>query len=145
MPAPGTGGPVQAGSTVYFHYVMSADGKVQLDTRMRGPLTHVMGSGKMFGAFERGITGMRPLEKKTVTLTPEEAFGPRDPAAQRRVPRASLHSDSIAVGQILGGTIDGKRVPAVVLEVGEEDVLLDLNHPLAGKSVTFEVEILAVQ
>lgn len=146
LPPPGSGGPVKPGATVHFHYKMSADGEVQMDTHDREPSTYVHGGGQMFGALETAMEGMKPGDKKTVTLKPEDAFGPRDEAATQVVPKSSFpQPDSIQVGQVLGGMNQGRRVSAVVKEIRADEVVLDLNHPLAGKTVTFEVEVVSTE
>jgi peptidylprolyl isomerase len=146
LPPAGSGGPVKPGTTVHFQYKMIVDGEVQMDTLDRGPSTYVQGGGQMFGALEQAMEGMKPGEKKSVTLKPEDAFGPRDETALQVVPKSSFpQPDSIQVGQVLGGMNQGRRVSATVKEVKADEVVLDLNHPLAGKSVTFEVEVISTE
>lgn len=146
LPPPGSGGPIQNGTTVHFHYKMLADGKVQMDTHEREPSTYVVGSGQMFAGLEQAMIGMKPGEKKTVSLKPEEAFGPRNEAAVQHVPRSNFpQGDSLKVGQVLTGQNQGRPVSATVQRITENDVVLDMNHPLAGKAVTFEIEIVSTQ
>ena len=146
LPAPGTGPAIQAGTKVHFHYRMLADGEVQMDTHSRGPSTYVQGSGQMFPALEKAMDGMKPGEKKSIKLSAEEAFGPRDEKALQHVPRSSFpQPDSLQVGQILGGMDQGRRVSATIKEIKPDEVVLDLNHPLAGKAVTFEVEVVSTE
>ena len=90
--------------------------------------------------------GMKPGEKKSIKLSAEEAFGPRDEKALQHVPRSSFpQPDSLQVGQILGGMDQGRRVSATIKEIKPDEVVLDLNHPLAGKAVTFEVEVVSTE
>jgi len=143
---PGTGAPVAAGSTIRFHYTIKADGEVQMSTEGQEPATYVLGSGGLLPPLEAAIAGMKAGEKKTVTLKPEQAFGPRDSTATQRVPKSAIpNADQLAAGQVLNMSSQGQRFPAMVVEVGADDVLLDMNHPLAGKTVTFDVEIVSVQ
>ena len=146
LPAPGTGPAIQAGTKVHFQYRMLTDGQVQMDTHSRGPSTYVQGAGQMFPALEKALEGMKPGEKKTITLKAEDAFGPRDESAIQNVPKSSFpQPDSLQVGQVLGGMDQGRRVSATIKEIKPDEVILDLNHPLAGKSVTFEVEIVSTE
>lgn len=146
LPPAGSGGPVKPGATVHFQYKLIADGEVQMDTHDRGPSTYVHGGGQMFGALETAMEGMKPGEKKTITLKPEDAFGMRDENAMQVVPKSSFPTpDSLQVGQVLGGMNQGRRVSATVKEIKADEVVLDLNHPLAGKTVTFEVEVISTE
>ncbi len=144
--APGTGGPIQPGSKVTFHYQLKADGKVQQDSHAGQPGMYVQGAGQVFPALERALEGLKPGDKKSVTLKPEEAFGPRVPDALKNVPRSSFpNADSMKVGDTIGGSANGQRITAVIQKIGADSVTVDMNHPLAGKAVTFDVEIVSVQ
>ena len=146
LPPPGTGPAIQPGTKVHFQYKMLANGEVQMDASTGEPSTYVQGSGQMFPALEKALEGMKPGQKKTVTLKPEDAFGPRDENAIQRVPKTSFPApDSLQVGQVLGGMDQGRRISATIKELKGDEVVLDLNHPLAGKSVTFEVEIVSTE
>jgi peptidylprolyl isomerase len=106
----------------------------------------VQGSGQIFPVVERALEGLKPGDKKSVTLKPEEAFGPRIPDARQVVPRSTFpNADSMKVGDTVGGTANGRRITAVIQKVDADSVTLDMNHPLAGKDVTFDVEIVSVQ
>ncbi|MFN8179187.1 MAG: peptidylprolyl isomerase [bacterium] len=146
-PPPGSGGPIKAGSTVYFNFVMKADGKVVQDSHGKQPTpSYQQGDPRVFPALQTALLGLKPGDKKTVTLKPEEAFGPRDSTAIQTVPRANIpNADSLHVGEVIGGMDQGRRFSATVLAIGKNDIKLDRNHPLAGKTVTFEVEIVSTQ
>ena len=146
LPPPRSGPAMQHGTTVHFHYVLKAEGEVHADTHGGEPATYVQGSQQMFPKLEAALEGMKPGGKKSVTLAPEDAFGPRDPAAQQRMPKAIFpNADSLQVGQVLGGASGGRRVAATILVVEADSVLVDMNHPLSGKPVTFEVEIVSTE
>lgn len=145
-PAPGSGGPIKAGSKVTFHFVMKADGKVVEDSHSKQPATYVQGDPRMFAVLQSNLEGLKPGDKKSVTLKPEEAFGPRSEAAVQVVPRSSMpNADSLQVGQTITGQNGGQNFQATVTKIGKTDITLDLNHPFAGKAVTFDIEIVSVE
>jgi peptidylprolyl isomerase len=145
-PAPGTSGPIKAGSKVTFHFAMKVDGKVVQDSHGQQPMQYVQGSGQVFRQLETSLEGLKAGDKKSVTLKPEEAFGPRDAAAVQTVPKANIPgADSLRVGQTISGSNGGQRFNATVMKITKDDVTLDLNHPFAGKPVTFDVEIVSVE
>lgn len=145
-PPAGSGGPIKAGSKVTFHFVMKADGKVMEDSHAKAPASYIQGSTGMFPVLQSNLEGLKPGDKKSVTLKAEEAFGPRSEAAVQNVPRTSIpDADSLKVGQTITGSNGGQNFMATVTKIGKTDVTLDLNHPLAGKPVTFDVEIVSVE
>lgn len=145
-PAPGSGGPIKAGSKVTFHFAMKVDGKVVQDSHGQQPMQYVQGNGQVFPTLEKSLEGMKAGDKKSVTLKPEEAFGPREPAAVQTVPRSSIpNADSLQVGQTISGSNGGRQFNATVTKITKDEVTLDLNHPFAGKAVTFDVEIVSVE
>ena len=108
-----------------------------------GPMEFQMGSGQLIQGFEAAVMGMAVDEKKTVTLEPEEAYGPRDENLTRDFPRTSIPSEiDPQVGMIIGlKSQEGKQIPAVISHVDQEKITLDINHPLAGKTLTFDIQV----
>lgn len=106
-----------------------------------------VGSGEVMPAFEDAIMGMAPQEKRTFSLNAGEAYGERDERLERTFSRLELPFDFKAgPGEMIAlETSEGERILATVLAADEESVTLDLNHPLAGKELTFEVEVHDVQ
>jgi FKBP-type peptidyl-prolyl cis-trans isomerase 2 len=106
------------------------------------------GKSEVIPALENGVMGMEPGEKKTFHTGPEEAFGPRDPEATRIVSRDELvnRGDDLEEGLIFRiNDESGKSFPITVLSLDEEEVVFDLNHPLAGSPLAFEVEVIGVE
>ena len=122
------------------------DGEVFDSNVGRQPLEFKVGAGQMISGFDSAVAGMAMNEKKTVTLSPEEAYGDYDESMTRDFPRSDVPSGmDIAVGQRIGMvTGDGHQIPATVTFADEEKVTIDLNHPLAGKSLTFEIEVVGI-
>lgn len=135
------------GSTVDVHYKGTlTDGTVFDSSHTRGePLNFEVGSGYMISGFNNAVNGMNVGEVKSIHLTPEEAYGDYHPEALQTVPRGAFAPD---FEFILGGTIQGNGPEgpflAKIQEVKDETVTLDLNHPLAGKELNFEIELLSV-
>ena len=112
----------------------------------RQPLEIQVGAGRLIAGFENALMDMKLNEKKTFTLEPEEAYGERDDTLTRSFKRADLPPDmDPQVGQAVALTSDnGQQYPAQIIVVDEEKVTVDLNHPLAGQSLTFEVEVVGI-
>jgi peptidylprolyl isomerase len=136
-----------AGNTVSIHYTGTlADGTTFDSSEGRDPLTFEMGAGQIIPGLEAALDGMAEGESKTVTVPAEQAYGPRREDAMQAVPRESV-PDHIPLDlgtQLQVQTPDGQAMPVTVAEVTDETVTLDANHPLAGKDLTFAVELVKV-
>lgn len=138
---------IESGSVVEVHYTGTlSNGDVFDSSQGREPLKVTIGQGQLINGFEDSLKGMALNEKKTFTLAPEEAYGQRSDEAMRQFPRKELPPDmEVQEGQMLAlSTSDGQQIPARVAELNDESITLDLNHPLAGQSLTFEVEVVAI-
>jgi FKBP-type peptidyl-prolyl cis-trans isomerase 2 len=109
------------------------------------PLECVFGYGALLPALEEKLAGLREGERRSVWLKPDEAFGPRDPEDVLEVDRADFPEDVAPGDAFEAEGEDGRRVLLQVLDVSEELVVLDGNHPLAGQRVCFEVEVLELR
>ncbi|MBL0715928.1 MAG: peptidylprolyl isomerase [Desulfosarcina sp.] len=112
----------------------------------RPPLEIQMGAGQLIRGFEDALVDMALNEKKTFRLTPEEAYGPRDDEQMHRFARSDVPPEmDPQVGQTIALTApDGQQVPARIARVDDEQVTVDLNHPLAGQALTFEIEVVGI-
>ena len=110
------------------------------------PLEVKMGAGRLIKGFENALMGMSLNEKKTFTLQPEEAYGNRDEELKTSIPRKEIPPGANPqVGQTVTLTSpEGQQIPGRIAEVNEKAVTIDLNHPLAGESLTFEVEVVGI-
>jgi FKBP-type peptidyl-prolyl cis-trans isomerase SlpA len=136
------------GSRVTLHFsIRLADGMLVESSFDDQPETFVVGDGSIDRGLEMAIIGLRPSDKQILTLMPGQAFGERDPSAIQTLPRAQFPADmELEPGQIIGFTDDkGEEVAGAVLVLDEQQVKVDFNHPLAGREIIFEVEILAVE
>jgi peptidylprolyl isomerase len=110
------------------------------------PLEFKMGEGQLITGFESALAGMSLNETKVFTLDPEDAYGHRDEERTVTFQRSELPPQvQPQVGQPIGMTSpDGKRFPAVIAEVDDAQVTVDLNHPLAGKKLTFDIKVVGI-
>jgi len=135
------------GDTVTIHYTgRLEDGTVFDTSRERDPLEFTLGRGEVIAGFEEAVEGMAPGDEKTATIPGEEAYGPRRDDLLVTVPKEVLPPDlDPAVGQQLSvRTPEGKDMTVQVVDVDEEAVVLDANHPLAGLDLTFEIELVKI-
>ncbi|MDD4863435.1 MAG: FKBP-type peptidyl-prolyl cis-trans isomerase [Alishewanella agri] len=139
---------IQANSTVIFHFdITLADGSAAESTRVHNkPAKLQMGDGSLSPAFEAQLLGMTAGEKKSFTLAPQDAYGMPNPDNIYYVDRSKFSADAPAkVGAIIGFAMpDGSELPGLVREVVGDSVTVDFNHPLAGQTLTFNVEIVQV-
>jgi FKBP-type peptidyl-prolyl cis-trans isomerase 2 len=137
---------VQDGSRVSLEYTLSdSDGKLIESNKGKDPLQYVQGRKQIIPGLEKELAGMKVGGEKKVQVQPEEAYGPVDPAAFRELPRENIPPEALKVGtQVTVSTPQGQSFPVRVHEIREKTVVMDLNHPLAGKALTFEVKILQI-
>jgi len=136
-----------AGKTVRIHYTGTLeDGSVFDSSEGRDPLEFIVGSGQIIPGLDRAIDGMATGEQKTVTIPATEAYGDYQAEARQDVPRDQIPADiPLDPGTMLNmQTPDGRQIPVQVAEVTDTTVTLDANHPLAGKDLTFAVELVSI-
>ncbi|PQO23216.1 peptidylprolyl isomerase [Rhodobacteraceae bacterium WD3A24] len=135
---------VKAGDTVKIHYKGTlSDGSVFDSSEGRDPLEFTVGSGEIIPGLDTALEGMEVGEEKTVEIAADEAYGQHDPNGRQEIPRSQIPEDiPLDIGTALQMQLpDGRAMPVTVAEVSEETVVLDANHPLAGKDLTFKVEM----
>ena len=138
---------VQDGNYVTVHYRGMLESGEEFDSsREQMPIEIRVGSGEAISGFEKALVGMQVHEKKSFTLPAGEAYGDRDEDLKRDVARKELPENfDPNVGDIVGVTTgQGRQIPATVTHVDKEKVSIDMNHPLAGRELTFEVEVVGI-
>ena len=112
----------------------------------RQPLEVKIGGGQLVKGFEKELMGMSLNEKKTFTLEPEDAYGQRDENLVRQIPRTDFPPEvKPQVGMTVGlQGLEDHPVPAQIVQIEDDNVTLDLNHPLAGETLTFEIEVVGI-
>lgn len=138
---------IEKGSTVKLEYTLKDDAGTLLDSNKgQAPLTYTQGDEQLMLGLERQLVGMHSGEEKKVVLKPEEAYGPVNPTAETEVPKELLPPNALSVGtRLIARNAGGEQRPVTVKEVKEKTVVLDLNHPLAGKTLVFELKVLGVE
>jgi FKBP-type peptidyl-prolyl cis-trans isomerase 2 len=139
---------VKKGDVVSLHYTGTLEDGSVFDTskKRNEPLKFTAGSGQVIPGFDQAVVGMKKGEEKKFTLQPTDAYGERKPDMTQTVPRKHLPKDQEPKPgmMLVMGTPDGQQVPAKITEVTADNVVLDLNHPLAGKALTFDIEIVEI-
>lgn len=137
----------QTGDTVQIHYTGTlGDGTVFDSSKEREPLEFTLGSGQVIAGFDDAVTGMSVGDTKTSTIPAERAYGPHHADRTQPFPRDKFPDDvPLDIGtQLQLQAKDGQPIPVTITEVTEETVILDANHPLAGKDLTFEIELVKI-
>jgi len=138
---------VSEGKSVKVNYTLKVEGKIVDSSNGREPLQFKTGSHQIILGFEKAVMGMKVGEKKSFKVGPEEGYGLEDPKAVQDVPKSKLPPDIKPVaGMILYAQgKNGQRLPVKIVEVKKDVVVMNFNHPLAGKTLNFDVEIVAIQ
>ncbi|NNV54654.1 FKBP-type peptidyl-prolyl cis-trans isomerase [Limnovirga soli] len=138
---------VKSGDTIRVHYHGKLnDGTTFDSSEGREPLEFEVGAGMMIPGFDSGVLGMAKGEKKTLVIAAEEAYGPVQNEMFLEFPIDRFPADmKPEVGMALNMTDgQGQNFPVVIAEVKEELVILDANHPLAGKELVFDIELVEI-
>ena len=138
---------IKSGDTVRIHYTGTLTDGTVFDSSDGGePLEFVVGSGQIISGLDTALPGMSAGESKTVEVPCDAAYGPINPALHQGVPRDAIPDDiALEVGmQLQMQTPEGQPMPVTVVSVSDEEVMLDANHPLAGKDLIFEFEVVSI-
>jgi peptidylprolyl isomerase len=135
---------IKAGDTISVNYTgRFEDGEVFDSSEGREPLKFTVGEGQLIAGFDKAVVGLKAGDKTTVTIAPEEGYGEHRPEMIIEVPKERVPENmEVAVGQRLHlRDPEGRPVPAEVIEITETAIRLDANHPMAGKTLTFDIEV----
>lgn len=138
---------VKAGDTVRIHYKGTLDdGSVFDSSEGRDPLEFAVGSGQIIPGLDVALPGMKVGDEKTVRVAADQAYGPVNPDARQPVPRDQFPPNiPIELGASLQvQTQAGQVMTVTIVEIGDDNVILDANHPLAGKDLTFEIVLVSI-
>jgi len=137
----------KSGNTVKVHYRGTLEDGTQFDSsRGRKPLQFTLGEGRIIAGLETAVEGMSVGGTKTVTVPAADAYGPRRDDFAREVPRDAIPNDmDLAEGMVLTAQgPEGQTLRFSVVDFDEQKIKIDANHPLAGKDLTFEFELMEV-
>jgi len=139
--------PVEKGNTIKVDYTGTLDDGTVFDTSEgKQPLEFEVGAGKIIKGFDNAVMGMEKGEEKEIKLGPADAYGEPNPELVKKVPRASLPQDQEPKQgmMLLLKAPDGRQIPAKIMGVTDAEVSIDLNHPLAGKTLNFKIKVVDI-
>ncbi|MBA7535974.1 FKBP-type peptidyl-prolyl cis-trans isomerase SlyD [subsurface metagenome] len=139
---------IKKGDRVKVQYTGSLNDGTIFDKSKEGePLEFTVGSGQVIPGFDKAVEGMKLNEEKKVTLKPEDAYGKRDETAIREVPKNSLPENFKPEKGMMIRLQDqtGRPIPGTVTDITENNITVDLNHPLAGKDLTFDIKVIGIE
>jgi FKBP-type peptidyl-prolyl cis-trans isomerase 2 len=137
----------QKGDTVNVDYTLTLDdGTVVDSSKGKMPLAFKIGGGQVIPGFDKGVTGMKVGEERTVKVSPEDGYGTYDAKRTGELPREKLGKQKVEKGQDLQLRMDtGTPITVKVLDVKDKTIKVDANHPLAGKKLNFKIKLVGVQ
>lgn len=139
---------VKANDTVKVHYTGKLeDGQVFDSSLEREPIEFTLGKGQLIPGFEKGVLNMEPNEKKTITIPCEEAYGEVNEDLFHEIKKEQLPAEvnpEVGMG-LVSKNPDGTEHQLRVAEVKEDSIIVDANHPLAGKKLTFELNLIEIK
>ena len=138
---------IENGKKIKFDYTLKVDGQVVETSEGKEPLEYTHGSGDIIPGLETQLVGLKVGDSKNVVVEPKDAYGEIQPDATKDFPLTSFPEDfKPAVGMVVQLEDDkGNVAPAMIKEIKEDKVILDFNHPLAGKTLEFDVKVVAIE
>jgi FKBP-type peptidyl-prolyl cis-trans isomerase SlyD len=138
---------VKDGQLVTLHYTLKGiDGKVIESSKDKEPLKYVHGRKMIIPGLEKELTGMKVGGEKHVTVKPEDAYGQVNKNAFQEIAKDRVPANGLKIGAVLNGQgAQGQPMQARVHEIKEKTVVLDFNHPMAGKTLNFDVKVVDIQ
>lgn len=136
---------VKIGDTVRVHYTGTLADGGQFDTsRGRDPLAFTVGSGQVIPGFDRAVVGLEAGDTVTVSIEPDDAYGPRHEQLSHTVAREDFASEPYVGGEVNLVSPDGDEIPGRIVAIDGDGITLDFNHPLAGETLVFQIELIDV-
>lgn len=138
---------VKSGDVVRIHYTGKLPDGTEFDSSEgREPLEFEVGAGQIIPGLDRGVEGMNVGDKDTVTVPADEAYGQRDDAQVQTLPRSSIPEGiELEVGtRLQASTQDGRQIALTIIDLNDQEVTVDANHPLAGQDLVFEIQVVEI-
>ena len=138
---------INEGKTVSFDYTLTVDGEIVDSSKDRGPFQYTHGKGQIIPGLSKRLEGLTKDDEKTIDVPAQEAYGEVNPEAFREIPKTALPTNiEPKVGMLLQMKGEGDQtLTTKVSAVNNDTIVLDLNHPLAGKALTFQVKIVSIE
>lgn len=140
--------PVGPGTTVTLHFSLRLEDGHEIDSNFeKDPATFTVGDGNLLPGFEKALFGLKPGDKQQFTVSPEDGFGQHNPSNMQEMPREHFGPDIELEEGLMLSFADAQKaeLPGVVREFDDKRVVIDFNHPLAGREILFDVAILNVE
>jgi FKBP-type peptidyl-prolyl cis-trans isomerase 2 len=139
---------VKKGDKVKIEYTGTLDDGTVFDSSEdhKGPLEFVVGNGELFKGFEQAVIGMKIGEEKEIRIPPEEAYGPHRSDLIKDMPKDCFPKDQeVKIGMVYMIALqNGRQIPVKIANVSKESITVDVNHPLAGKTLIFKVKLIHI-
>jgi len=136
---------IKQGAAVKIHYTLTVGSTVVDSSMGKDPLSYTHGTGQLIPGLEEQIKGMTVGEKKKVVVSPDKGYGELDHKAIQKVPKKSFqNTEGLKIGGMVSRQNGGRTFQAKITEIGDEEITLDFNHPLAGKTLNFDIEVVDV-
>lgn len=136
---------IESGKLVKIHYTLIVDGNVLESSEESGPLEYEHGRGQIIPGLENALEGLKEGDSSQVDIGPDDAYGPINPELVIEIPRNQVQEGFIEIGTLLRGKdSEGKTIQGIVRDVNDQFVTVDFNHPLAGKELHFDFEVIEI-
>ncbi len=136
---------VELGTKVTLHFALVLEDGDVIDSNFEtAPATFTVGDGNLLPGFESTLIGLENGDEREFTIPPEEAFGQHNPQNVQRVDRSNFDQQELEVGAMFSFQNGDGELPGVIIEFEDEEILVDFNHPLAGKNIIFQVKIMDI-
>ena len=136
---------IEKGRSVQIHFTVTSEGQVLETTKGKPPLYYVQGNPKILPAMQAKLEGLKQGDVLEFDLTPAEAYGPYRPEAVIEVSRSEMPECELKIGMMLQETLEEGQIKVGRLEeIREKSVLMNFNHPMAGKTLHYHVEVVSV-
>lgn len=137
---------IESGKKVKLHYTLTVEGEVIDSSTGEETFEYTHGVGQIIPGLEKQLEGLEVGDERDIAIPPQDAYGFEDPEAFVEVQRTELPEGDVFPGmQFVVTREDGSRLPVTVVEMKENTVILNLNHPLAGKELHFKIEIVEIE
>ena len=137
---------IKKDAVVSINYTLTVDGTVIDSSQGKDSLSYVQGSGQIIPGLGEQLAGLHKGDKKKVVVSPDKGYGERDPNAVQKIPKRLFENpEGLKVGGAVSGKDGDRTFRATIVEIADQEVTLDLNHPLAGKTLNFDIEVVEIQ
>ncbi|MBN2101373.1 MAG: peptidylprolyl isomerase [Candidatus Aenigmarchaeota archaeon] len=141
--------PVKKGDKVKVDYTGTLDDGTVFDSSTHDghshPLEFEVGSGQLIKGFDEAVVGMEVDDEKDIHIEAKDAYGDPNPQLMQKVPREHLPKEELKEGMMLAMSLpNGQQIPGTIKEIGEKEVTIDFNHPLAGKALNFKIKLVEI-